>query len=454
MNSRPATRISSSPPPAERKLGTTTATLLVIASMIGTGVFTTTGILLSDINHPTTVLLVWCAAGVIALCGALSYAELVSMYPVNGGEYLLLSRIFHPAVGFVAGCISFIVGFSAPIAAAALAFSSYMVALWPEVPPLTLAWALVVGLSLTHIAKISFASRAQNVFTFGKIALIMVFVIGGYLNGHREYLVSPTDAKPIHEMLTPSFAVGLVLVSFAYSGWNAATYIAGEVRHVASTLPISLAAGTTVVVLLYLGLNIVFMMAVPVEKLTGVVEVGHVAAMGLFGAKAGKFVSATIALGLVSTIGAMIMTGPRIYEVMGHDYPSLSVLTLRLRHGGPAVAIALQAAVSLLMIVTSSFDVLLIFVGFMLSAVAALTVAGVIVLRFREPHRERPYRTWLYPLTPVLFIGMMVWMIINAVRERPIVAIAGLFTVLISLSIYYVLRWQASSTRPKLTPPQ
>ncbi len=415
--------------------------LLVVASMIGTGVFTTTGILLNDITSPSLLLLVWAAGGFIALCGALSYGELVSMFPVNGGEYYLLSRIFHPAVGFVAGCVSFVVGFSAPIAAAALAFSSYMVALVPWLPPLSAAWALVVMLSLTHIAKVSFASRAQNFFTFGKLMLIVVFIIGGLIWGESDHLYTTPAWPPNHqELVSPKFAVGLILVSFAYSGWNAATYVAGELRDVANTLPLALIIGTTAVVLLYIGLNVVFLMSGPIDQLRNVVEVGHVAAINLFGPSTGKLLSATIALGLVSTVGAMIMTGPRIYEAMGRDFPALGVLALRLGRGGPAVAIALQASVSLLMIVTASFDVLLTFVGFMLSAVAGLTVAGVLVMRMREPERHRPYRTWLYPITPILFIAMMIWMVANAILERPVVAAAGVITVALSLGVYFLMR--------------
>lgn len=432
----------SSNPTSPRQLGLATGTFLVIASMIGTGIFTTTGLLLEDIDSPIVLLGVWLLGGVFAFCGAACYGELGTLFPQNGGEYVLLSRVYHPAVGFIAGCISFVVGFSAPIAATALAFGYYMVAIFPNIPPLVSAWVLVVSLSVLHAFFSKLAIGTQNAFTLVKLTLIALFIVGGaFLGNHSASLESPlftTQARTTWS--SPSVAVGLIVVSFAYSGWNAAIYIAGELRHPKRTIPLALLFGTVLVTLLYLGINLIYLIAAPLIELRGVVEVGHVAAVRLFGPYAGRALSAVIAVGLISTVGAMIISGPRIYEAMGQHYPALRFLAARTEKGGPLMAIALQASVSLLMIVTSSFDVLLTYVGFTLSLVSTLTVFGVIVLRFKHPKLLRSYHTWGYPFTPLLFVGATTWIILRTVLERPAVATSALVTIAVGFILWLLVR--------------
>lgn len=251
-------------------------------------------------------------------------------------------------------------------------------------------------------------------------------------------LLSPQPITLAEALPSPAFAVGLVLVAFAYTGWNASIYIAGELEHPRRNIPLSLAAGTIIVTFLYVGLNVVFLSAVPLEQLVGVVEIGHVAAAGLFGDGSARWLSVMIALGLVSTISAYIISGPRVYEAMGEAFPRLGFLSGRGAHAnrGPMAAIALQATVALAMLLTASFKALLTYVGFTLSLFAALTVAGVIVLRIREPELERPYRVWGYPFTPLLFIGLMIWMMWHAIALAPSVALAGLATLVISVGLY------------------
>ncbi len=423
----------------DRRLGGATATLLVVANMVGAGVFTTTGLLLVDLRSSATVLLAWLFGGVLALCGALAYGELVAALPRNGGEYQLLSRIFHPAVGFVAGWISLVVGFSAPVAASALAFGLYLHAIAPQVPVTAAALVLVIALSALHAVHVTVGSRAQNVLVVAKVSLIVVFIVGGTLLGDPAQAWSGGGRAVTETVLSPAFAVGLIFVSFAYSGWNGAAYLAGEIRAPAKALPLALIGGTATVVVLYLGLNAVFLSAAPTSELTGVVEIGHVAATRLFGARAGAFLSGAIALALVSSISAMIMAGPRVYQIIGQDYRPLAFLQYRTTRGGPAAAVALQAVVAIAMVVTASFGALLTYIGFTLSLVAGLTVVGVFVLRLREPDLERPYRTWGYPVTPALFVGLSTWMVAHALVERPVVALAGLATIASGLGLYALL---------------
>jgi APA family basic amino acid/polyamine antiporter len=434
-----AEALTEGPAPA-RRLGATTATLLVVASMIGTGVFTTTGFLVADIRSPSAVLLAWLVGGVVALCGALSYGELAAALPRNGGEYQLLSRIYHPLVGFVAGWISFVVGFSAPIAASALAFGHYLAALAPGVDPVVSAAVLAVALSTMHALHVTLGARVQNVLTLAKILLIGVFVVGGLAKVDLALPFAESESTFGEATLSPAFAVGLIFVSFAYAGWNGAVYVGGEVRRPGRNLPLALIAGTGLVVVLYCLLNLVFLSSAPAEQLAGVVEIGHVSAAALFGARTGSWLTAMIALALVSSVSAMIMAGPRVYESMGNDYPRIAALSRRSRLGGPVVALALQTAAVLLMITTSSFGTLLTYIGFTLAASSGLTVVGVMVLRHREPDLERPYRTLLYPATPLLFAALSLWMIVHALGQRPVAAVAGLATMISGILIFLLVR--------------
>jgi len=380
------------PDGAPRRIGVRTATFLVVASMVGTGVFTTSGLLLADLRSAPAVLLAWGLGGVLAMAGALSYAELVAALPSNGGEYYLLSVIYHPSIGFASGVVSFVVGFSAPIAASALAFGHYVHALWPAVPELPPALALVAVMCAVHAFRVRAGGGVQDALTAFKVLLIAGFVAVGAAFLVPERLAE-AERPLLAATLSPQFAVALIYVTFSYSGWNAAAYVAGEVRAPSRTLPLALMAGTALVTLLYLGINLVFLAGAPAEQLRGEVEVGHVAAVHLLGRPAGSVMSGIIALGLVSTVGALIMTGTRVLEAMGRDHGTLALLARRATGGGPFVAVVLQGAVAVIMVLTASFDALLGYIGFTLSVFAALTVLGVIVMRAQAPELERPYRT-------------------------------------------------------------
>ena len=421
-----------------RRFGVLTATLAVVANMIGTGVFTTTGLLVGEIGSVRIVLLAWLVGGVVALAGALSYAELTACIPRNGGEYRLLSEVYHPAVGFIAGWVSLVVGFSAPIAASALAFGNYVHALLPGLPTKTSALLLVLLLSIGHAARVSAGARVQNAFAAGKVLLITGFIVAAMFVLPTIHL--PRSGGDACTILSPQFATGLIFVSFAYSGWNGASYLAGEIHRPSRTLPIALGIGTGIVALLYLGLNLVFLVGTPLSKLAGTVEVGHVAAISIFGEHAGSVLSALIALALVSSVSAMIMVGPRVYEAMGQDYDVLRFLCVRSIGGGPIVSIGLQAGLALLLLLTVHFDALLMYIGYTLSVSAALTVIGVFVYRFRRPQIPRPYRTWGYPMTPALFVAFAAWTIVYSIGERPAGALLGLATVALGLLFYFIVK--------------
>jgi basic amino acid/polyamine antiporter, APA family len=406
--------------------------------MVGTGVFTTAGFLVRDLGSIPAVLALWAVGGLLAMAGALSYAELGAALPTNGGEYQLLSRIYHPAVGFVSGWVSLVVGFSAPAAAAALAFGAYLHAALPQLPATGAALGLLLVLAAAHAVSVRFGAGIQNLTTIGLMLLALGFVAFGI--GRVDPTRALESSLPFGDaIVSPSFAVGLVYVSFAYSGWNAAIYVAGEVERPARTLPLALIAGSLLVTLLYLALNFVFVTAAPAGELAGKLEVGQIAAQRLFGTEAARAMSLLIALALATTVSALLMTGPRVYEAMGRDHPRLGWLARRTR-GGPSTAIALQAAIAALMLLTASFDQLLSYIGFTLAISAALTVAGVFVLRRREPSLPRPYRVFGHPVTPALAIAISAWMVIHGLVERPLAAAAGFGTIATGLGIWVLVR--------------
>src|SRR5262245_23466432 len=245
--------------PPSPGIGATTGTLLIVANMIGVGVFTTTGYMAGALQSPQAVLVAWLVGGVAALCGALAYAELGAALPRNGGEYQLLSRIFHPALGFVAGWVSFIVGFAAPLAAFAMAFGEYVNALVPSLPPKVSGIVLVSVLGLLHSLDVGAGSRTHNLFTLGKILLIIGFILAGLARCDVSLLTADTQGPVGKALTSPDFAVQLLFVSFAYSGWNTALYVAGEFRHPEHDIPRAVLLGTLVVAILYIALNIVFL---------------------------------------------------------------------------------------------------------------------------------------------------------------------------------------------------
>ncbi|MBW2457117.1 MAG: amino acid permease [Deltaproteobacteria bacterium] len=433
------TKGASGDPAPERRIGLTTATGLVVASMIGTGVFTTTGLLVSDIPSAMGILWVWLVSGVAALCGALAYAELGAAFAQSGGEYHFLSRLFHPALGFVSAWSSLIVGFSAPLAAVALAFGNYLGVFLPGLAPKVSGALLIVLLSAVNIWRVSAGTGFQNLFTLGKVVLIVAFVAMGLTWGDPGRLVASGQPPLVTTVVSPGFAIGLLWVSFAYTGWNASAYVAGEVKNPGKVLPLALFIGTATVTLLYVAINAVFLAAAPLEQLAGKVEVAHVAATHLLGAGGARVISGMIALGLVSTVGAIIVTGPRVYEAVGRDHPKLAFLARRSNQGGPVVAIGLQSVLALVMMATARFETLLIYIGFTLSIFAALTVGGVFVLR-RRPDIEAPYRMWGYPVTPCLFVALMAWMVLHGIVARPVTALAGFGTMATGLLVYAFVR--------------
>lgn len=416
----------------------TTAVALAVANMVGIGVFTSLGFQVKDLPSGFALLMLWVVGGIIALCGALSYAELATAFPRSGGEYNFLSRIYHKAVGFIAGWVSATVGFSAPTALAAMAFGGYFNGVMPDAPPLLLALALVWSVSLVHLLGIHRASAFQNVSTFLKVALIVVFIVAAFAFGSPAPISFAPAAGDAGRIASPAFAVSLAFVMYSYAGWNAVTYIAGEVREPKRTVPRSMIAAVAVVTLLYVSLNAVFLYTTPMDQLAGQIRVAAIAGQHIFGATGARIVDAVICVGLISSISAMMWLGPRVTMTMGEDFRLLSAFARRSRDGVPTAAIFFQVAVVTALLLTQSFESILEFIQFSLTISSFLTVLGVIVLRFTQPALPRPYKVWGYPFTPLLFLAVSLFMMVNLVLERPAQSLAGVSIMLSGLLVYAV----------------
>ncbi len=411
------------------------ATLLVIANMIGTGVFTTLGLQLSAVHSPPSVLLLWIAGGASAFCGALAYGELGAMMPRSGGEYAYLAGIYHPAAGFLSGCASIVAGFGAPIALAAIALGFYMQAVFPEINKTAAGVSAIVLLTLIHLVDVRFGCQFQNVVTAGKILLIAVFIAAGFLTSHPQP-IALWHTQEFGAIFSPAFAVGLVYVSYAYSGWNASAYVAGEIPRPERNLPISLFWGTLFVSVCYILLNFIFLYTVPVRELTGRIDIAYLSAEAVFGGIGARIVTLLICLALVSNLSSMIMAGPRVTQAMGEDIGFLRVFAQKNRRGSPAYAILLQSSVALLLALTSAFDAILTYVGFTLTLFAFMTVLGVFVMRVRRPAVKRPFKMWGYPVTPAFYLLLNGWMLCYLLVERPFPSAVGLLTVGSALLLY------------------
>lgn len=419
---------------APRSVGLAACAALVVANMVGTGIFTSLGFQVGEIPSRPAIMALWTLGGILALCGALCYAELSAATTRSGGEYHFLGQIYHPSLGFMAGVVSLVVGFAAPVALSAMAFGSYLHGVFPGVSPIAASMAVVIIVTLFHLRDLRLSSIFQILFTVLKIGLVLSLIAALFAApGTASAAAEPWSSY----LLTAPFAISLMFTLYAYSGWNAATYILGEVRTPARIIPAALTAGTLLVMALYLGLNAAFLHVAPTALLAGQLNVAQVAAESVFGANGGRLVAAVIALGLISAISAMIWAGPRVAMVIGEDYPrTFGWLQVRTASGIPAAAVLAQSALTLVLLLTSTFEQVLVYTQFALLACSFLAVLGVIVYRVKHPEIPRPFRVPLYPLTPLLFLAISAFAMIYTATVKPIEALCGALTLVAGLGIY------------------
>ncbi len=452
---------ASSQPSLQRSVGAVTAASVVVANCIGVGIFATPGFLARDLGSPFAILAIWVLGAILALAGALSYSELGAAFPRAGGEYVYLREAYGPLWGFLTGWTSCVIAFPAPIAAASILVAAYLSHFTPLLSPDNILWsvplgslqlqlsggqifALVIVWSLTwiHISGVRHGSRLQVGLTVIKVAaLVAVIVLGvalgtgdwGHLQSGPEGLVPPGALR--------NGAVSLIFVLYSFSGWNAAAYIAGEMRQPHKTIPVSLLAGTGVVALLYLGLNVVFLYGLGISGMSGVLQVGEKASLALFGPVATHWVAAFMALSILASASAMILVAPRVYYAMASDklFP-MRLAKIHPRFQTPAASIVCLALWTSVLVLSGTFEQLIVYAGFALVFFSALAVAAVIVLRVRRPQLVRPFRVPLYPFVPLLFLVFSAWILIFTFRGRPTEALLGIATVLLGLPLYFYWR--------------
>ena len=425
-----------------RSLGLTSLTSLVIASMIGAGVFTTSGFALNDLGSPHRVMSAWALGGLLALSGAASYAGLVSRITDSGGEYLFLSRIIHPVAGFIGGWVSLLAGFTGAIAFAALAFESYTSPLRPAWLPVgTVAAGVTILAALIHGARVGTGAISQNAAVGLKLGLMLLF-LGFAAVIALDSGSSPAPAAP-GSFSIAAFAGTLVWISLSYSGFNAAVYVAGEARNAAIDVPRSLWLGTLLVTALYLGLNAIFVYLPPFEAVAGREDVAAAAALSLGGQPAAAAVRALIALALLTSVFSMIMSGPRVYARMAADglFPKL----FSFEHGPPRAAIALQAGLAIIVIASAELKQLLSYLGFTLSLTAALTVASLFVLHRREGRGAIAVPG--YPFTPAFYVLGTLILAGLAGLNNPVELGAAVVTIASGSVVYLATRRFRPSTK-------
>lgn len=426
---------------AHSKFRFPTVTAVVIANMIGTGVFTSLGFQLLELRSGFVLLALWAIGGIAAVCGAMTYAELGAAMPRSGGEYNFLARIYHPAAGFVSGWVSATIGFAAPTALAAITFAAYATSALQDEPDAWLrkglACGLVILLTVVHAGSRRGSGGLQSIFTVLKVAVIVLFCALAILVVPETQPVNFLPAEGDGTLLlSGAFAVSLIYVSYAYTGWNAATYLSSELENPQRTLPWILMAGTFVVMLLYIALNYTFLAVAPMDNMSGKVEVGYIAASEAFGQTGGQFAGIVLALLLVSTVSAMTMAGPRVLQVIGEDFHGLRWLGRTNADGIPSNAIYLQSLLTLAFIITSTFESILVFAGFTLALNSFATVLGVFVLRARQPDLPRPYRTFAYPLPPLVYLTLTAWTLYFVLVNKPVEGLFGLGIIASGLVFY------------------
>ena len=432
-------------PTVDPTVSWTTATAIVVADMVGVGVFTSLGFQVSALNSPFVLLFLWFLGGIIALCGAFCYAELAAMFPRSSGEYNFLARSYSPATGFLAGWLSATVGFAAPVALAAMAFGEYARAIAPGAPPLALGVGVIWATSVFHLLGVKQGGAFQIASTLLKLLLILAFLAAGFSVRDKQPLVLAPSALDLGQVFSAPFAISLVFVMYSYSGWNAATYIADEIKEPGRNLPKALFSGTAIVILLYVALNAVFLYSAPMSELAGQVNVAQIAAGHIFGEAGGRIVGGLIALGLISSISAMMWIGPRVTMVMGEDLPLLRAFSRKSANGAPRAAILLQLAVATALLLTQSFEAVLEFIQFSLAFCSFLTVLGMVKLRLTRPDLPRPYRAWGYPLTPIVFLSATAFMMYYLLTTKPLQSLAGLALMFGGLLLYGLINMQQAS---------
>jgi APA family basic amino acid/polyamine antiporter len=449
-----------SAPTLERRLSPFDAAAIIVANVIGGGILFRSPAVAAAIPSATWFLLAWVAGGVLAFMGAMAYAELAALRPKAGGEYVYLREAYGPLAGFLTGWTSFVAGFSGAIAASAVFFIVTLDRFVPGVAngaallaipvPLTsiaitfsihtlAASGLIVLFALIHILGVGPGRAASNGLTTLKIVAFVVFILFGLAAGTG----SPSNiTQAVGPVTLTGWMFAMIPVMFTYSGWNAAAYMAEEIRDPGRNVPRALIFGTAGVIVIYLFLNVLYLYVVPIGELAATQgSVLDVVADRLLGQRAGNVMAVVALVSLAAGINAWTFAGPRVYFAMARDGLFFkSAARVHPKYKTPAASIIAQAAFSILLVLTGSLDSIANYVGFAITLFAGTAVAAVFVLRAREPHAPRPYRAWGYPVTPAIFVLVSAAIVLNALYTAPRVTGTGAAIILAGVPLYYYFR--------------
>jgi len=417
------------------KISTLTGLAIVLANMIGTGAFTSLGFQVKSLHQTTTILTLWILGGIIALSGAFSYAEVGSSIKKSGGEYAFLSQLYNPLIGYLSGWISLTVGFTAPIALSAMALISYFPYL--NINPRWAAIVVIGIITFIHTRNLKVSSLFQNSSTVIKLLLILfLIVMGAFLPGITS-ASNTTDASYLIELISPAFAIALIYVVYSYSGWNAAAYITNEFENPSKSLPIVLIGGTIIVTILYTLLPYIFLKHLTLGEMEGQLNVAALAAQKMFGKAVGNLFGLAISLSLISSVSAMVWVGARITASMANDHSFLSLFKMQPNHL-PVRALWLQFGISSSLILTGTFEQILVYCGILISLSSMLVVIGIYKMRNQPANKEEiGFKSPWYPLFQIIFVLLTLWMIIFTLYDKPWESLAGMINLLMGMATFY-----------------
>ncbi|MFH1944852.1 MAG: amino acid permease [Acidobacteriota bacterium] len=448
----------------KRRLGLFDSVMVQVGIIIGSGVFLTTGIMARSLPSPSLILLAWLVGGLLTLAGALTYAELGAAMPKAGGQYVYLREAFGPLAGFLFGWILFLVYMTGGIAALALAFAEYFGSLFPglDVNRVLLGLTLPVGRGLRYslsagqlvaVGAIAFFSllnalgvwlgkTVQNGLTVFKIGILAALVGMGFLfgKGQPPSLAIGTSSPGFTALLT-GFGVSLVAVAWAFDGWNNVNFVAGEIKNPGRNLPRALMIGTLGVTVLYLLVNYLYLYALPMDEMAGVVRIAEKATGALFGRSTGLWISAAVVISTLGSINGSILAGPRVYYAMSRDGLFFRKAgAVHPRFQTPAASIVVQGIWASVLTIAGTFEQIFTFAMFTSILFWVAGAASVFVLRRKAPDLERPYKTWGYPVVPAIFILCSLGILLNTLLEKPVESLAGLGLLALGFPVYYYWR--------------
>ncbi len=456
--------------------GPWTATFVVVASMVGTGVLTTSGFSIYAVGSNAWVLGLWVLGGLLALCGALVLAELATMFPRSGGDYVYLREAYGPLPAFLSGWVSFLIGFGGPIAVAGSAAAFYLLRPlgYQEGDLVTnlVASAAIVAFAIIHSAGANRTILAQSAFTILKVAILGLLATIGIAASGGSGWDHLDDLQPLDGDLALNMGLSLVFISYAYTGWNGVGYVAGEVRDPQRSLPRAILLGTGFVTLLYLALNLMYMLALSASDIEAIVDeatpedaegprvdavapIAEIAARRLLGPRVSGVLSVAIGLSMLASLSAFVLTGPRVAYAMARrgQFPAIAA-RLRPKSQTPAVATAMQVTWSLILLWSGRFNQILIFSGVGLALFTMLTISSIYVLRIRRPDLTRPFRTPGYPLTPAVFLILTGLLTSAAFLREPEPSTYALIGILVGIPIYYFSGLGSSNRQAEKADPQ